>query len=210
MTDEALHRQLADTWYIPEGLVGWFSVVDHKVIAKRYIATAFVFFGIAGLLAAMMRIQLAVPDNHFLSADRYNQFFTVHGTAMMFLFAVPVMEAMGVYLVPLMVGTRAIAFPRLNAFSYYVYLFGGVMLFVALFVNSGPDVGWFAYVPLSGPDYGPGKRPDFWAQLITFTEVSGLAVAVELVATISTATARAATSVNVISCAQKSARLPGV
>src|SRR6185503_3294156 len=90
----------------------------------------------------------------------------------------------GVYLVPLMVGTRAIAFPRLNAFSYYVYLFGGVMLFVALFVNSGPDVGWFAYVPLSGPDYGPGKRPDFWAQLITFTEVSGLAVAVELVATI--------------------------
>jgi len=184
MTDEALHRQLADTWYNPAGLVGRLSIVDHKVIARRYIVTAFTFFSIAGVLAALMRLQLAFPDNHFLTADQYNQFFTVHGTAMMFLFAVPVMEAMGVYLVPIMIGTRAIAFPRLNAYSYYVYLFGGVMLFTALFVNSGPDVGWFSYVPLAGPDFGPGKRPDFWAQLITFTEVAGLAVAVELAATI--------------------------
>src|ERR687893_798742 len=91
------------------------------------------------------------------------------------------MEAMGVYLVPLMVGTRNIAFPRLNAFSYYVFLFGGVMLFTALLVNSGPDAGWFSYVPLAGPDYTPGKRSDFWAQLITFTEVSGLAVGGDLV-----------------------------
>jgi cytochrome c oxidase subunit 1 len=182
--DDRLHRELADTWYVPRGIIGWFSVADHKTIGKRYITTAFCFFIFAGILAALMRIQLAVPNNHFIGPDLYNQIFTVHGSTMMFLFAVPVMEAMGVYLVPLMVGTRNIAFPRLNAFSYYVYLFGGIMLVVTMLLNTAPDVGWFSYVPLAGPDYTPGKRADFWAQLITFTEVSGLAVAVELVATI--------------------------
>jgi cytochrome c oxidase subunit 1 len=182
--EDRLRRQLADTWYVPSGLIGWFSVADHKTIGRRYITTAFGFFIFAGVLAALMRLQLAVPNNHFVGPDLYNQLFTVHGTMMMFLFAVPVMEAMGVYLVPLMVGTRNIAFPRLNAFSYYVYLFGGLMLIVTMFLNTAPDVGWFSYVPLAGPDYAPGKRADFWAQLITFTEVSGLAVAVELVATV--------------------------
>ena len=119
-----------------------------------------------------------------MSADLYNQVFTVHGSNMMFLFAVPVMEAMGVYLVPLMVGTRNIAFPRLNAFSYWIYLGGGILLWAALFLQMGPDVGWFAYVPLSGPQYGAGKRADMWAQMITFTEVSALAVAVEIVVTV--------------------------
>jgi cytochrome c oxidase subunit 1 len=103
---------------------------------------------------------------------------------MMFLFAVPVMEAMGIYLVPLMVGARNVAFPRLNTFSYFVFLFGGIMLFTTMLLNTAPDVGWFSYVPLAGPDYAPGKRADFWAQTITFTEVAALAVAVELVATI--------------------------
>ena len=181
---ERLRRQLADTWYVPRGIIGWFSVADHKTIGRRYIITAFCFFVFAGVLAALMRLQLAVPNNHFLGPDLYNQIFTVHGTMMMFLFAVPVMEAMGVYLVPLMIGTRNIAFPRLNAFSYYVYLFGGVMLVITMLMNTAPDVGWFSYVPLAGPDYSPGKRADFWAQLITFTEVSALAVSVELVATI--------------------------
>ena len=108
----------------------------------------------------------------------------MHGTTMMFLFAVPVMEAFAVYLVPLMVGTRNIAFPRLNAFSYWVYLFGGLIIWVAFVLNIGPDVGWFAYVPLSGPEYSPGKRADIWAQMITFTEVSALAVAVEIIVTV--------------------------
>jgi cytochrome c oxidase subunit I+III len=184
MEDEALARQLAETWRVPPGLIGWFSVVDHRTIARRYLVTAFVFFGLAGVLAAIMRAQLAFPESRVIGPDRYNQLFTVHGTAMMFLFAVPVMEAMGIYLVPLMVGTRNVAFPRLNTFSYFVYLFGGVMLFVALLVNTGPDAGWFNYVPLAGPDFSPGKRVDFFAQLITFTEVSALAVAVELTATI--------------------------
>ncbi len=179
-----LRRALERTWYVPRGVVGWFAVVDHRTIGRRYIVTAFMFFILGGILAALMRLQLAWPENRLIGPDLYNQVFTMHGTVMMFLFAVPVMEAMGIYLVPLMVGTRNIAFPRLNTFSYFVYLFGGIMLFVALLLNSAPDAGWFAYVPLSGPDYTPGKRSDFWAQLITFTEVAGLAVAVEIVATV--------------------------
>ena len=177
-------RQLADTWRVPRGIVGWFMVVDHRTIGIRYIVTAFGFFILAGLLAAAMRLQLAFPESHVLSADRYNQVFTAHGMTMMFLFAVPVMEAMGIYLVPLMVGTRNIAFPRLNAFSYYIYLFGGLLLVIAFVSNTGPDTGWFSYVPLASPDYSAGKRVDIFSQLITFTEVAALAVAVELVATI--------------------------
>jgi cytochrome c oxidase subunit 1 len=183
-TLEIERRQLAETWRVPRGVVGWFMATDHRTIGIRYIVTAFVFFIFAGLLAAAMRLQLALPDNHVLGPDRYNQVFTVHGLTMMFLFAVPVMEAMGVYLVPLMVGTRSIAFPRLNAFSYYVYLFGGVLLIVAFLLNMGPDTGWFSYVPLANPDFSAGKRVDVFNQMITFTEIAALAVAVELVATI--------------------------
>jgi cytochrome c oxidase subunit 1 len=177
-------RQLEKAWAVPGGLVGWFKVSDHRTIGKRYIVTAFVFFTLAGIQAALIRLQLAIPENTLLGPDRYNQLFSVHGLTMMFLFAVPVMEAMAIYLVPLMIGTRQIAFPRLNSYSYYVYLFGGSMLYVALFTNTGPDTGWFSYVPLAGPDYSPGKRVDVMAQLISFTEVAALAVAVELVATI--------------------------
>jgi cytochrome c oxidase subunit I+III len=179
-----IKAELEQSWAVPRGLIGWLSVVDHRSIGRRYLVTAFVFFVLAGVLAALMRIQLAFPENTFIGPDLYNQLFTVHGTAMMFLFAVPVMDAMAIYLVPLMVGARNVAFPRLNTFSYFVYLFGGVMLFVTLLLNTAPDVGWFSYVPLAGPDYSPGKRADFWAQLITFTEVATLAVAVEIVATV--------------------------
>ena len=182
MTTEA--ERLAETWYVPGGVVGWLSVVDHRSIGRRYLVTAFGFFAFAGVLALLMRLQLAVPENHLLGPDLYNQVFTVHGTMMMFLFAVPIMEGMAVYLVPLMVGARNIAFPRLNTFSYFVYLFGGLMLVVTMLLQAAPDVGWFSYPPLAGPDFGAGKRADFWAQLITFTEVAALAVAVEIVATV--------------------------
>jgi cytochrome c oxidase subunit 1 len=181
---ERERRELEDTWRVRRGIIGWLSANDHRSIGRRYIITAFVFFVLAGIQAAAMRLQLAVPGNTLLGPDQYNQVFSVHGITMMFLFAVPVMEAIGVYFVPLMVGTRNIAFPRLVAFSYYVYLFGGSLLYVALLTNSGPDTGWFSYVPLAGPDYSPGKRVDIFTQLITFTELSGLAVAVALVATI--------------------------
>ena len=175
---------LEDTWATPAGLWGALSTVDHKIIGRRYIFTAFVFLALGGVLAALMRLQLARPEARLIGPDRYNQIFTMHGANMMFLFAVPVMEAMAVYLVPLMVGTRNIAFPRLNAFSYWIYLAGGLLLWIAFALDMGPDVGWFAYVPLSGPQYAPGKRADIWAQMITFTELSALAVAVELVVTI--------------------------
>jgi cytochrome c oxidase subunit I+III len=179
-----LHEALSHTWRVPGGVVGWFMVIDHRTIGLRYITTAFVFFILAGLLAGLMRLQLAWPEARVLTPDQYNQVFTAHGLTMMFLFAVPVMEAMGIYLVPLMVGARSIAFPRLNAYSYYMFLFGGVLLFAALVSNSGPDTGWFSYPPLAGPDYSPGKRVDIFSQLITFTEIAALAVAVELIATI--------------------------
>jgi cytochrome c oxidase subunit 1 len=179
-----LEAALTETWKTPSGFWGAIATVDHKTIGKRYIFTAFVFLALGGVLAALIRIQLAQPEARLLSADRYNQIFTMHGANMMFLFAVPVMEAMAVYLVPLMVGTRNIAFPRLNAFSYWMYLAGGLTLWIAFALDMGPDVGWFAYVPLSGPQYGAGKRADIWAQMITFTEVSALAVSVEIVVTI--------------------------
>ncbi|MBV9461693.1 MAG: cytochrome c oxidase subunit I [Bradyrhizobium sp.] len=178
-----LEAALTETWKTPAGPWGALSTVDHKIIGKRYIFTAFVFLALGGILAALMRVQLAQPEARFISADRYNQIFTMHGANMMFLFAVPVMEAMAVYLVPLMVGTRNIAFPRLNAFSYWIYLAGGLLLWTAFALDMGPDVGWFAYVPLSGPQYGAGKRADIWAQMITFTELSALAVSVEIVVT---------------------------
>ena len=131
--DEALERaQLERTWSRAPGIIGFLTTTNHKDIGLRFIITAFVFFCLAGILALLMRIQLALPSNTFLGPDLYNQFFTTHGTAMMFLFAVPVMEGMGIYLVPLMIGTRNVAFPRLTAFSYYAYLFAGLMLFIGL------------------------------------------------------------------------------
>jgi cytochrome c oxidase subunit I+III len=180
----ALEAALAETWRTPYGLWGALATVDHKIIGRRYIFTAFAFLALGGVLAILMRLQLAQPEARVLGPDRYNQIFTMHGANMMFLFAVPVMEAVAVYLVPLMVGTRNIAFPRLNAFSYWIYLAGGALLWIAFALDMGPDVGWFAYVPLSGPQYAAGKRADIWAQMITFTEVSALAVAVELVVTV--------------------------
>jgi cytochrome c oxidase subunit 1 len=184
LDDATTAKLLEKTWTTPRGVRGWLTSVDHKQIGLRYIVTAMVFFALAGALALLMRVQLSRGENVFIGPDMYNQLFTMHGSTMMFLFAVPVMEAMAVYLVPLMAGTRAIAFPRLNAFSYWIYLFGGIMLWVAFALNIGPDTGWFAYVPLSGPNYSSGKRVDFWAQMITFTEVAALAVAIAIIGTI--------------------------
>jgi cytochrome c oxidase subunit I len=184
LDDGALHQALSKTWGTPRGLWGILGTVDHKIIGRRYIITAFVFLALGGLLSVLMRLQLATPEQRLLGPDRYNQIFTTHGSNMMFLFAVPVMEAVGVFLVPLMVGTRNIAFPRLNAFSYWIFVAGGLTLWIGFLLDMGPDVGWFAYVPLSGPQYSAGKRADIWAQMITFTEIAALAISVEIVATV--------------------------
>src|SRR4051812_26045459 len=179
-----LAARLERTWDRPPGFIGWLATVDHKEIGRRYIVTALIFLALGGVLALIMRMQLAQPDSALVGASRFNELFTMHGSTMMFLFAVPVMEGVAVFIIPLMVGTRSTAFPRLNAFSYFMYLFGGLLLWGAFALNIAPDVGWFAYVPLSGPQFSPGKRADIWAQMITFTEVSALAAAVVLVTTI--------------------------
>jgi cytochrome c oxidase subunit I len=184
LAQSELAALLLRLWRTPSGWLGALTSVDHKVIGRRYIFTAFAFLILGGLLAVLMRLQLAGAERKLLSPDLYNQVFTMHGSTMMFLFAVPVMEAFAVYFVPLMVGTRNIAFPRLNAFSYWMFLFGGCFLWIAFMFNVGPDVGWFAYVPLSNLQYSPGKRADVWAQMITFTEVAALAVSVEIVVTV--------------------------
>jgi cytochrome c oxidase subunit I+III len=177
-------QALERTWRSPRGLLGWFTDVGYASIGKRFVVTAFIFFLLGGVEALAMRLQLASPNSKLIGPDLYNQIFTVHGSTMMFLFAVPIMGGIGICLVPPMIGSRNVCFPRLNAFSYYLYLIGGGLLYVSFAFNSGPDTGWFSYVPLSGPEFAPGKRVDVWAQMITFTEVSSLGVAVNLIATI--------------------------
>jgi cytochrome c oxidase subunit I+III len=175
---------LADTWRDPRGVIGWLSAVNHKTIGRRFIVTTFAYFLLAGLLALAMRTQLARPDSRLIGPDLYNQLFTIHGTTMMFLFAVPVMQAVAMYLIPLMIGARSVAFPRMNAYAYWVFVFGGLMLYVAFALGAGPRSGWFSYVPLAGPDYATGKGSDIWAQMITFTELPALLEAVVLITTI--------------------------
>jgi len=182
--EEGERHELERAWSERGGIAGWFSVTTHQAIGKRYIITAFIFLLLGGIEALLMRLQLARPDNGVLGPEKYNQIFTMHGTTMMFLFAVPMMEGMGVYLVPLMLGTRNVVFPRLNAFGYWMYLAGGLLLYGAAFSNTMPAAGWFSYTPLSGPQYSAGKGVDVWAQMITFTEISAMCVAAELIVTI--------------------------
>ena len=178
-------ERLASAWRQPPGFWGWFRNTHHTAIGTRFMVTSFIFFLLGGVLASMMRMQLAHPESGLMGPDFYNQVFTMHGSTMIFLFAVPMMfQGFGVYLVPLMCGTRNIAFPRLCAFSYYIYVGGALLLWIGFLMNIGADAGWFAYVPLSGPTYTPGHRSDFWAQMITFTEVSALGVAICLATTI--------------------------
>src|SRR5690349_19820227 len=169
-----LEARLERAWRRPPGILGWLATVDHKEIGRRYIVTALLFLALGGVLALAMRVQLARPDSAFIGAQRYNELFTMHGSTMMFLFAVPVMEGVAVFIIPLMLGTRSTAFPRLNAFSYYMYLFGGILLLVAFVLNMAPDVGWFEYTPLSVPQYSRGKHNVICAQMVTYTEVAAL------------------------------------
>jgi cytochrome c oxidase subunit I+III len=182
--EQSVHDRLERVWRNKPGLWGWITSVNHKSIALRSIITAFAFFALAGVEAALIRAQLARPENSLIGPDRYNQLFTVHGSTMMFLFAVPVVQSVALYLVPMMVGTRNVAFPRLNAFGYWTYLIGGVLLYVGLFTNTGPDQGWFSYPPLAGPEFSPGKRVDIWAQMITFTEIAAIVAAIEIIVTV--------------------------
>jgi cytochrome c oxidase subunit I+III len=180
----AERARLDRTWGAPPGFVGWLSQVNHRAIGKRYIVTAIAFFLIGGLDALRIRLQLAVPGAEVLGADAYGAAFTMHGTTMMFLFAIPIMEGVGIYLVPLMIGARDMAMPRLNAFGYWVYFIAGTSLYVAYFLGVPPTGGWFAYPPLTRREYLGDAGLDFWATMITFIEIAALVAAVELIVTI--------------------------
>jgi cytochrome c oxidase subunit I+III len=179
----ALHRSLDAAWRTPGGL-GRLSAVNHTIVGRRFIVTAFVFFGIGGVLAMLLRIQLATSESVFVGPEIYNQLFTMHGTLMMFLFAIPMIEGMAIYLIPKLVGARDMAFPRLSAFGYWCYLFGATMLVLSLVAGVAPDGGWFLYTPLSSRTYTPGINADFWLIGVTFVEVSAIAAAVEIVVSI--------------------------
>jgi cytochrome c oxidase subunit I+III len=173
---EALER----AWKAPKG---WrlLSAVNNSQIGVFYIATALLFFVLAGILGLMMRAQLALPDNTLLSANTYNQVFTMHGTVMMFLFAVPVVEAIAVYLLPGMLGARDLPFPRLSAYAFWAYAIGGIAFFCTIFFGVSPDGGWFMYPPLTGKEHSPGLGADFWLLGIGFIEISAIAGAIELI-----------------------------
>jgi cytochrome c oxidase subunit I+III len=173
---EALER----AWLTPRG---WriFGAVNNTVIGLFYVGTALLFLVLAGVLALLMRTQLAVPGNDFLSNAAYNRIFTMHGTVMMFLFAVPVVEAVAVLLLPNMLGARDLPFPRLSAYAYWAYAIGGLVFFGTIFFGVAPDGGWFMYPPLTGGIYSPGRGADWWLLGIGFIEISAIAGAVELV-----------------------------
>jgi cytochrome c oxidase subunit I+III len=180
---EELHRALAAIWSNPVG-IRRLTVVNHSVIGKRFLLTSLVFFLIGGALAMLIRAQLATSGNAFLSHEAYNQVFTMHGTVMMFLFAIPAIEGFSLYLIPKLLGARDLAFPRLSAFGYFCYLFGGSMLLVAMVLGLAPHSGWFMYTPLSSKPFSSGINNDFWLLGITFVEISAVAIGIELGATI--------------------------
>lgn len=172
--------ELKRIWRTPRGL-RFLTTVNNTNIGVLYIGTALLFFVLAGILGLMIRAQLAVPDNDLISAGTYNQIFTMHGTVMMFLFAIPVVEAIAVYLLPGMLGARDLPFPRLSAYAYWAYAIGGLAFFCTLFVGLAPDGGWFMYPPLTSKEYSPGMNADFWLLGIGFIEISAIAGAIELI-----------------------------
>ena len=163
---------LTAIWKTHPGFVGWLSSVDHKEIGKRYLITAFLFLLIGGLEALIMRAQLARPNQTLLTPGQYNQLFTMHGVTMVFLYALPMLSGFSNYLWPLLLGSRDMAFPRLNAFSYWVFLASGIFIYSTFLIGQAPNAGWFSYTPLSGKEYDPGLNIDVYALGLIFLGVS--------------------------------------
>ena len=163
----------------------WLTTVDHKRIGILYIVTSLVFFLAGGVLALLMRAQLATPDEHVVTRNSYNELFTMHGTTMIFLVVVPIWAGLGNYLVPLMIGARDMAFPRLNALSYWLFLFGGIILYSSWFAAGGaPRAGWTGYAPLSEAAYTPGHGMDLWILSLHVLTLASLAGAINFLVTI--------------------------
>src|ERR1700681_4202452 len=176
---------------VPSKLHEWIVTVDHKRLGIMYIATSLFFFAVAGVLAALMRAQLAFPNGTFLPPDVFNRLLTMHGTTMVFLVGMAFFAGMGNYLVPLMIGARDMAFPRLNAFGYWMFLFGGMLLYFSYVAGEGlaghgtaPDVGWFAYAPLTERAFSRGTSTDYWILSIILTGIGTTASAINVIATV--------------------------
>src|SRR5688572_2509200 len=172
-------ERLRKAWKVPEGWRYW-SEVNNTLVGIWYTATAFLFFLFGGVLALLIRIQLAIPGNEFLSAEMYNQVFTVHGSVMMFLFAIPIFESIAVIFLPQMLGVRDLPFPLLSAFGYWCFLLGGIFMCGSIFFDAAPRGGWFMYPPLTS-SYQPGIGADIWLLGFSFIEVAAIAAAVELI-----------------------------
>jgi cytochrome c oxidase subunit 1 len=161
----------------------WVTTTDHKKIGIMYLVLTFVFFLLGGVEALLMRSQLALPNNTLISGERYNELLTLHGTTMIFLFVVPIMAGFGNYFMPLMIGARDMAFPRLNALSFWLLLFGGIVFYASIFWHP-PEAGWWSYPPLSSIQYSPSGGQDAWIFLIHLTGISSLVGAINFYATI--------------------------
>jgi cytochrome c oxidase subunit 1 len=166
-------------------VTSWLTTTDHKRIGILYIATSLAFFGAGGILALIMRAQLATPKEHVVSANTYDQLFTIHGTTMVFLVVVPILAGFGNYLVPLMIGARDMAFPKLNALSYWLFLFGGIVLYASFLAKGGASsVSWTAYPPLSESEFSPGNGVDLWILSLHILSIASLIGAINFVCTI--------------------------
>src|SRR5215208_3086996 len=166
------------------GLWSWLTTVDHKRIGALYLWTSLTWFVIGGLEAVLIRAQLQGPNGRLVSAETYNQLFTMHGTTMVFLVIMPLSAAFFNLLIPLQIGARDVAFPRLNAFSYWVYLFGSIFMNVSWFIGQAPDGGWFGYTPLTTLAYSKNLNIDFWVLGLQILGVSSLAAGFNFITTI--------------------------
>jgi cytochrome c oxidase subunit I len=180
----ATERRLRALWDRPHTLRGWLSSVDHKDIGRRYLVTACAFLVLGGVEALALRTQLALPDQHWLTPDAYDQMFTMHGTTMIFWYAAPVLSGFGNFLVPLFIGARDMAFPRLNALSYWLFLGSGVLLYASAVPGHAPNGGWFAYVPYTTQPYSPGLNMDVFAIALLVLTISTTVGSVNFIATI--------------------------
>ena len=177
-------ERLGRVWAERRGVLGWLTTTDHKKIGLLYLFTSLAFFLAGGVEALLIRTQLIRPDNGLLGPQAYDQLFTMHGVTMIFLFVIPLsIGAFGNYLLPLMIGARDLAFPRLNALSYWVFVAAGLFIYVSMPLGHAPDAGWFNYVPLAGRDYSPGPNIDFYCLGIIFVGISTTATAVNFIVT---------------------------
>jgi cytochrome c oxidase subunit I+III len=177
-------KQLEEVWPHHSGVRHFLSTVDHKQIGIRYLVTAFTFFCVGGIEALTVRTQLAQPNMHVVGPEAYNQLFSMHGLTMIFLFITPMLSGFGNYFVPLMIGARDMAFPRLNAYGYWIFIASGLFMYSSLFTGSAPDNGWFNYAPLSSKLYSGGSNADFYALGLIFLSISTTVGAINFIVTI--------------------------